>query len=135
MNTITTDKLSSLLTDIASDFGIVHHGSGWWWDLNEWVGKHHPALLFESNMPPTLNISDASQAVADIIAAHMHTGKPDLVTGARAEMLKDRGLIFEDWSTVLWLETATDKPDTLVVWLGNIEDEDMTHIGRAKVTA
>lgn len=135
MNTTTTDTITELLGDIARDFGIVHRGSGWWHDLNAWVGENRPALMFEDDMPPTLNASDASQAVADIIADSIRLGDPDLVADARSEMLKDRGLIFEEPTAVLWLECAEGKPDVLVVWLGNLEDQDMTHIGRAKVTA
>lgn len=132
MNTISTGVLVDLLHDIAGDFGISQP-NGWWYDLNAWVGERHPALMFEDDMPPTLDVSQASQAIAEIVAGTIKYGKADLVADARGEMLKDRGLIFEDYSTVLWLEVADGKPDTLVVWLGNLEDEDMTHIGRAQV--
>ena len=122
MNTMTTDDLLDLVIDAADELNMqptidaLHM-------LDEWHIAHtavaHP--LFDC-----YGISDAAQAAADILAAALKVSHFD--NDAFEQMHTDEGLRLEQWSTVLWVE----EPGTLVVWLGNLEDQDMTHLGRSK---
>jgi hypothetical protein len=120
--TMTTDDLLDLITDAADELNVqptidAQHL------LDEW---HIAKTATTDQLPDAFNISDASQAAADILAAALKVSQ--FGSDAFEQMHTDEGLRLEQWSTVLWVE----EPGTLVVWLGNLEDFDMAHLGRAK---
>ena len=122
MTIMTTDDLLDLIVDAADELELeptidAEHL------LDEWlIAKTATA----GDLPDTFAISDASQAAADILAAAVKVSHFD--SDAFEQMRTDEGLRLEQWSSVLWVE----EPGTLVVWLGNLEDYDMTHLGRSK---
>jgi hypothetical protein len=122
MNTITTDDLLDLITDAADALNVQPII-----DAQHLLDKWHIAKTATTDqLPEAFTISDASQAAADILAAALKVSQFD--SHAFEQMRTDEGLRLEQWSTVLWVE----EPGTLVVWLGNLEDYDMVHLGRAK---
>lgn len=122
MQTMTTDDLLDLIIDAADELDMrpsieAEHMLDEWW-----IAK--TATI--DDLPEAFSISDASQAVADILASALKMREFD--SDAFEQMDTEQGLRLEQWSSVLWTESGT----TIVVWLGNLEDGDMNHIGRAK---
>ena len=120
--TMTTDDLLDLIIDAADELNMQPTI-----DAQQMLDQWHIAKTATTDpLPDGFNISDAAQAAADILAAALKVSQ--FAIDAFLEMHTDEGLRLEQWSTVLWVE----EPGTLVVWLGNLEDQDMTHLGRAK---
>ena len=121
MNTMTTDDLLDLIIDAADELNMLLTI-----DAQQMLDEWHIAKTATTDpLPEGFTISDAAQAAADILAAAL---KVSQFGDSFDAMHTDEGLRLEQWSTVLWVE----EPGTLVVWLGNLEDQDMTHLGRSE---
>lgn len=118
MNTITTDDLLDLIADAADALDIAPTIDPRAL-LDEYCAREGITIFDEFGMRET------GQYVADILADVI---KVSQFGDSLEQMRTDAGLRLEQWSTVLWIE----EPCTLVVWLGNLEDYDMVHLGRAQ---
>lgn len=119
MNTITTDDLLDLIADAADALEIAPTIDPRAL-LDEYFARESIASVSEVDMRLV------GQYVADILADLLKVSQFD--TDAFLKMDTDEGLHLEQWSTVLWVQQTGH----IVVWLGNTQDEDMTHLGRAK---
>jgi hypothetical protein len=133
MTRIETGEVLDLLNDIKADLDMAFDTD---LQLLAFVNARRSAAGFEPHfdLPGYMTPGDAAQAVAKIIASNLNSADPDNLDFAMQEMMTDRGLRYENFNATLWVE-STDVNDTIVVWLGNLVDYDMTDLGRAEVNA
>lgn len=125
------DDAVAMLDDIVADLDLELDGET---ALVDWLNARR-ADAGQTPMayrPNLIRTGRAAEAIADIVAAHIAQADDDALESAMQHMMTDDGWRFEQHALTLWLE-CSDEHDTVVVWLGNLVDYDMTDLGRAHI--
>lgn len=84
-------------------------------------------------LPEHLSCTVAARLIAVAVADDLAASDWYALEDAKAQMVTDGGWEFDDHGVVLWMERNGTGSDTIVAWLGNVVDGDMTCVGRAVV--
>lgn len=123
MNTMTMTEVYDILGDIAAELDldvesmvdtIDNYALGRGWEI----------------IPEAVTVTIAARLIAHAVAEDLIAADEYLLDDAMAQMATREGWQFENHSVVLWTEHNGNETDTLVVWLGNDRDRDMSAVAR-----
>ena len=126
MTTMTLEEVHDILTDIAGDLDLDAQS------MLDTIDNE----AFEKGweiMPEGVTASIAARLIAVAVADDLLAADEDALEDAEAHMNSNDGWQFENHNVVLWLECNGDGSESVVVWLGNERDRDMSAIGRAVI--
>lgn len=122
-----TDDIIDMIQDIADHL-----------DIDLYADEELPAWFAVKNgthdLPDHFTVSDASKAIAEIIAPKIGTADEEILDQAMGEMSQEIGWQFPEHDLVLWTSDGTTAGDNLVVWLGNDRDHHMSALGKAEMS-